>query len=131
MKTTIKVEKEVDIKTLKMDVAVRYDEEDMPKDFPFRTLDIWSVFIDIDTGQIENWPQGIAHSFYMKVCDQGSYYLLDQNRKCVASIENDYVPNSLVPGSYGDYIEFDIQADGKIKNWKKHPSFEDFFPDTQ
>ena len=129
MKTTIKVEKEVDIKTVKMSVAVRYEEEDMPNDFPFRTGDMWSVEIDIDKGQILEWPEGVEHNLHMKVTDNGSYYLYDIYGDLVASIEDNYVPNGLIPGSYGDYIEMEIDANGIIKNWPKHPSFKDFFTD--
>ena len=129
MKTKIKVEKEVDVKRVRMDVAVRYDDEDMPYDFPFRTNDMWLVTIDIDSGQIVDWPKGIAHDLYMKVTDNGSYYLMDDEGNTVASIEDNYVPNSLIPGEYGDYIDLKIDENGIIKNWPKKPSFEDFFPE--
>jgi hypothetical protein len=131
MKTIIKVEKEVDVKMVKMDVAVRYDEEDMPNNFPWRKGDMWSVIIDIDKGQILDWPEGVAKDIYMKVCDQGSYYLLDEQGNTVASIENDYVPHGVIPGQYGDYIDFKIQSDGTIKNWNRNISFEDFFPEDE
>ncbi len=61
----------------------------------------------------------------MKVCDQGIYRLL-QGGKEVCSIVQDYVPNNLIPGEYGDYIDLDIGADGAILNWKKGANFSDF-----
>ena len=126
MKTTLKIEREFDIKTVKVDVAVRYDEEDIPNDFPLRDGDMWSAFIDIETGKIEGWPIGESGRLQMKVCDEGSYYLLDENRDCIKSIEEGYVPNGLIPGRYGDYIDLQINEQGIITNWKKNPSFEDF-----
>jgi len=129
MKTTITVEKEIDIKKVLMNVAVRYEEEDMPNDFPFRKGDMWSILIDVDSGVIEDWPKGKAAEVYMKVCDQGSYYLVDDKNELVASIEEDYVPNYLIPGEYGDYIDLKINEDGKITNWPSKPSFIDFFPE--
>lgn len=129
MKTTITIEKEVDIKRIHMDLAVRYEEEDMPNDYPFRHGDMWSIDVDIDSGQIKDWPAGVpARQLYMKVTDNGAYFLYDDEGKGLASIENDYVPHGVVPGEFGDYIEFDIDATGVITNWPKNPSFEDFFP---
>lgn len=129
MKTLIKVEKEVDIKMVKVDVAVRYGEEDISNDFPLRKGDMWSAIIDIDQKKVLDWPQGKTGEFYMKICDEGSYFLLDAEGNTVASIENDYVPNSLLPGQYGDYLEMKINEDGIITNWKSSISFEDFFPE--
>lgn len=127
MKATRLVEEVVDVKTVELSVAVRYDEEDMPNDFPGRTGDVWNVTIDIDAGKILNWEEhGIEHELHMKVCDQGTYTLKDGLARVLSKIEEDYVPNSLIPGSYGDYIEMKIAADGTIKNWPKNPSFEDF-----
>jgi len=127
MKTTVKVEKEVDIKFVKVEVAVRYDEEDIPNDFPFRKGDMWVASIDIDKGQVIGWPEGIAGNLSMKVCDEGSYHLYDSEGNCIKSIEQDYVPNNLLPGKYGDYIDLHIESNGVISNWYKNPSFSDFF----
>ena len=49
---TIKNEKEVELKYVKLQVAVRYEDEDMANDFPHREGDIWSPTIDLDSGQI-------------------------------------------------------------------------------
>lgn len=120
MKTTIKIEKEIDIKYLAIKVAVRYDEEDIPNDFPFRDGDTWGPVIDFDNGQILDWPKGIECKMHMKICDEGSYYLLDENKNTVLSIEEDYVPKVMCPGGsgYGDYIIMNIDENGKIANWK-------------
>lgn len=125
MKAKRLVEEVVDVKTVYLEVAVRYDDEDMPNDFPGRTGDLWSVMIDIDAGKILNWP-GVEYELHMKVCDQGTYTLMDDAGKKLSEIEEDYVPNSLIPGEYGDYIDMQIAADGTIKNWPKKPSFERF-----
>lgn len=103
---------------IRLNVAVRYGEEDIPNDFPFRRGDVWNVTVDIDTGKIHDWPQGKTAKIYMKVCDQGNYYLLSAGNIELVSRENDYVP-SCIPGEYGDYIEFDIAEDGTVANWKK------------
>lgn len=126
MKAIIKVEKEIEIRYVKLQVAVRYEEEDIPNDFPHRKGDLWCPTIDIDSGQILDWDQGRSLDLYMKVCDEGSYYLLDDSKNIVLSMEQDYVPNQLIPGSYGDYISLRINQDGLIENWPKTPNISDF-----
>jgi hypothetical protein len=126
MKTTIKVEKEVEIKFVKIAVSVRYEDEDIPFDFPLRDGDMWKAKIDIDKGVIVGWPQGQKGNLDMKICDEGSYYLLDENENVILSIEEDYVPNKLLPGSYGDYLKLHIDENGIITNWYSNPSIEDF-----
>lgn len=134
MKTEITFKKEVDIKHLRVHIPVRYDEEDIPKDFPLRVevpndkdgYDWWDATIEVDTGKILNWPQGVSGEMNMKVCDEGSYYLLDESGEILKSIEQDYAPNSFIPGEYGDYISLNINEEGIITNWYKHPRLEEF-----
>ena len=126
MKAIIKVEKEVEIKYVKVEVAVRYEEEDIPNDFPLRSGDMWNAIIDIDNGIVQGWPKGEKGNLEMKICDEGSYYLLDENYNTILSIEEDYVPNKLLPGSYGDYLKLHIEENGVVSNWYPKPSIEDF-----
>ncbi len=119
--------KEVEITHIKMDLPVRYQEEDIPNDFPLRKGDMWSVVVNIDTGEIANWPKGKSGRVSMKVCDEGTYTLLDKDGKEVAKIEQDYVPNDLVPGEYGDYVRLTINAGGVITNWPRDPDVNEFF----
>jgi len=129
MKAKIKIEKEVEIKMVKVDVAVRYGEDDIPKDFPLRRGDMWSAIIDIDEGKVLDWPEGKTGRLQMKVCDEGSYFLLDDKGNTVLSIEQDYVPNALIPGRYGDYIDLQISESGLVLNWPNQPSISDFISD--
>ena len=111
---------------IRIEAAVRYGTEDMPRDFPMREGDTWKATVEIATGIIRGWPQGKSGEFRMKVCDEGTYTLLDATGAEVEKIEDGYVPNSIIPGKYGDYIQMVIAADGTITNWPKHPSLEDF-----
>ena len=137
MKATIKVEQEVDIKKLEIRADVRYWEDAVingePDEdgtlTPCREGNLWCPVIDIESGVILNWQQGVKADIHFKVCDSGSYYLVDAHDKRVLSREDDYVPNSLVPGSYGDYIVMQIDETGKITNWPANPSFEEFEQD--
>lgn len=132
MKTTVKIEKEVDIKHVIIDIAIRYvgdsDDDDVPTDFPLLRDDkkTWLAKVDIDTGIIDGWPQGDSREMHAKVCDAGIYTLLDADGNTVATLSG-YVPNDLVPGSYGDYVELSIDGGGKITNWPRHPDVSQFF----
>lgn len=127
MKYKIKIETEVDIKTLQVKAGVRYWEdatidgvEDVDGNLtPCRVGDYWCPSIDVETGIILNWEKGKTASTHFKICDDGSYYLVDDKENIVLSIEDDYVPSILCPkrSGYGDYIIMDIDENGKINNW--------------
>lgn len=87
MKVRMMVEKEVDIKYVRISVPVRYDDEDIPYDFPFRTGDLWTITVEMDTGRIVGWPQHHSHDVYMKVVDGGTYSLLDENQNVMSTLE--------------------------------------------
>ncbi len=113
-------------KYLSVDVAVQYDDEDMAYDAPMREGKTWKATIDLDTKKILNWPEGKSLSFKdMKICDEGIYILLDENKDEITRIEG-YVPNNLLPGDYGDYLSLTISEDGTITNWPDVTDFSDF-----
>lgn len=138
MKATTKINKEVDIKYLRIEAQVRYweDAEVNGKEdtedgglIPCKEGDIWKPLIDINKGVIVNWPQGTTADIHYKVCDQGEYFLLDENHNEVLSLTGgQYVPNKLIPDSdgCGDYIIMQIDEMGKILNWYENPSIEEF-----
>lgn len=118
--------KQVNVQYIKLSVPVRYDDEDIPYDFPLRNGDIWQATINLDTHKIENWPQGKSGRVFMKVCDEGSYYLLDDNQDIIKEISDCYVPDC-IPNKYGDYVNLHIDETGKIINMPTDFSFERFF----
>lgn len=123
----LSVKREVEAKYLSMTVVVRYGDEDMPYDAPLRSGDSWSAVIDLDDARIENWPEGQTLLIdNMKVCDSGTYILLDADRNEIACIEECYVPSALLPGDCGDYLTLNIAETGKITNWLKRPNLSDF-----
>jgi hypothetical protein len=79
----------------------------------------WCPTIDLDTGKIENWPEGTTARVHYKCCDDGDYELLDADRNVVKAIEG-YVPKIMCPeeGGFGDYVIMEISADGTIAKWK-------------
>lgn len=136
MKSKIKIEKEVEIKTLLVDAGVRYWEDgsingvdDENGDLtPCKENDRWKLMIDIETGIITNWKQGVTADVHYKVCDDGIYHLLDAEGNTVLT-KDGYVPNilDLDRESYGDYIIMKIDENGKIENWKNNPGITDFY----
>ncbi|HYE53683.1 MAG TPA: hypothetical protein VD996_02530 [Chitinophagaceae bacterium] len=137
MKATVKIEKQVEIKTLHVEAHVRYWEDatingisDETGDLtPCKEGHLWKPVIDIDTGIIINWRVGAIADIHFKVCDVGSYFLKDEAGNVVAAIEDDYVPSILCPegDGFGDYIIMKVDAGGKIEKWQ--PLIEDFFKD--
>lgn len=133
MKKEITVTKEVDVKYIQVSAGVRYWEdaevngvEDKEGELiPFRDGDNWTPIINVDSGGILNWPKGVVAKIHYKVCDDGTYGLLDEFQALI--IERDgYVPNILAPNGdgYGDYIILNVNVDGFVENWK--PNLDDF-----
>ena len=128
MKIKIKVEKEVEIKTLQVSAGVRYWEdatvngiEDEQGDLiPCRDGNYWKPKIDIETGQVLNWKKGIKANIHYKVCDDGEYWLQNEKGENVLKSEGDYVPDILAidDDGFGDYVILSINEDGFINNWK-------------
>lgn len=116
MTITIPVPTEVKVAAIRLTLPVNYEEEDIPNDFPLRKDDVWQGTIDIDTGKIREWPAGHSDRLFLCVKDSGSYFLLDADGKVVASREEQYVPNC-IPGSDGDYVEFNVDENGVIEEW--------------
>lgn len=122
----ITVNKTVDARYLRVNVNVRYEEEDMPNDAPMRDGDTWNCLIDLKEKRIIDWPEGkVLNIEYMKICDEGTYTLLDEDMDVIVE-RNDYVPNKLLPGDYGDYLSLDIDESGIIKNWLKNANLSNF-----
>lgn len=129
MKTTIKRPVEIEIATVKLKLPVRYEEEEIPNDFPFREGDLWEAEINVDTGKILNWPQGKPADMFLTVKDTGYYELFDPAGRSLAKIDDNYVPHGLIPGEYGDVVLFTIDATGTITNWPIRPDVSEFFPE--
>lgn len=75
--------------------------------------------IEVDTGRILNWPQGVFADVFYKVCDQGNYSLLDENKEFIGWVSEDYVPGclSIEDNGYGDYFSILVNGEGYIQHW--------------
>lgn len=101
--------------------------------YPLVSKGMWSAIIDLKTHKLLNWKQEYGSLYFQaKVCDSGTYFLLDKDKKVICKIA-DYVPNGLIPEAddCGDYIRLRINDDGTIENWPKEPDFSDFIEDSE
>jgi len=58
--------------------------------------------------------------FRAKLRDTGTYLIYDDQGELLAESVNHYVPNEILPGDYGDYIELQIDLEtGQVLNWAK------------
>lgn len=127
-KLEITVLKKVEVKTLQVKANVRHWEDatidgvsDENGDLtPCRINKSWTPLIELETGKILNWTKGVKADIHFKVCDDGSYYLLNEEGQIIVSVEDEYVPSMLSPKGegYGDYIIMDIDEDGLIQDWE-------------
>lgn len=127
MKIKLKIEQEVDLKELHVSAGVRYwedstvngIEDELGDLIPCRVGNLWKPIIDIETGIITNWKQGVKAEIHYKVCDDGIYTVKDTWGADV--LERDgYVPDTMSPGGsgYGDYIIMNVDENGKIDGWE-------------
>lgn len=100
--------------------------------YPLVSKGMWTGYIDLKTGKLLNWEQQYGDLYLQaKVCDSGTYFLLDNDKTPICKIAG-YVPNALIPDKEdcGDYIRLRIKYDGTIENWSNKPDFSDFFEDV-
>jgi hypothetical protein len=96
------------------------NEEDTDGKIPLRNGVLWEPIIDLQTGRIQNWPDGVTADIHYKVCDQGEYWLLDESEQRIAKWKGHYVPDDILcvgEDGYGDYIIFKVAVDGTIIGW--------------
>jgi len=84
----------------------------------------WVVTIELETGRVVGWPEGVIADIHYKVCDDGEYSLLNEAGGIVLQKEG-YVPRMMCPkeNGYGDYIIMDINEEGFIQSWEPDLSY--------
>jgi hypothetical protein len=115
---------------LEVDAEVRYwedatingSEDSEGTLIPFKNGDLWQPVIDLQEGKIVDWPEGTTADIHYKVCDQGEYWLLNEQKQRIAKWSGYYVPDAFLcqgGSGYGDYIIMNVNADGSIKSYEK------------
>lgn len=132
MKVELTVKKEFEVKYLNVSVGVRYWEDatvngvdDVDCKIPCVNGDRWEPIIEVDSGKIANWTQGVTAEIHYKICDDGTYTLIDGHGLKIIS-KDGYVPDIMCPdgNGYGDYIIMKVDENGVIENW--NADFSDF-----
>ena len=130
-------------------VSIPYDKDDEPylisfddgcmtelecdDDFTPLTLNpetkLLEYVINLKNGKVENWNYKDGYlRMWAKVCDSGTYTLLDADKKPLWQICG-YVPTSILPPYekwFEDYLELAVNHDGTIKNWRNNLDFSEF-----
>lgn len=104
------------------DATVNGQEDTEGALIPLRAGDMWNPVIDMETGQIQRWPQGTTADIHYKVCDAGKYWIVDDEGRMTARWKGDYVPDDALcfgGKGYGDYIILTVNADGRIEGWNR------------
>lgn len=103
------------------DAMVNGIQDDNGDLIPCRIKDNWCPTIDIETGLIINWEKsglGPSAKVHYKICDIGTYILLDKEMDVIAR-SNSHVPKMLQGGEGdSDYIIMNIDFDGQIQGWE-------------
>lgn len=142
MKVIVNRPVEIDIKTLFVKAHVRYPEDAMIQEGPDDAWGEddshqpkmpcmayvecnkrtggwhWCPVIDLATGRIINWKQGVRASISYKVVDEFECYITDADNAIVTKYEG-YVPSfmAITDEGYGDYVYLEINENGMIADW--------------
>lgn len=87
---------------------------------PFRKGDCWCPIIDLETGKIIGWPAGTTAHIHYKICDNGIYWLTNDQDVELARWVHYHVPPLLITGRsrLTDYIALKVDAEGRIADWR-------------
>ena len=129
MKVTVYKPVELEIHTVRIEVELHDDVSESLPNHLFNDDGELDLLIEVDTGKVVSWQGSEPVNIYDKVRDNGVYTLFGTDGLEVGKIDNYYVPNDLIPGDYGDYINLEINADGVITNWPKYPNVLQFSPE--
>lgn len=143
MKKTIKIEQEIELAGAECWIHPRYwedseingveDDAENPK-MPLIEEHIgekaWHIIINLDNGQIGNWPKDTTASIHYKSCDDNYIDILD-DQLGIVKYYTGYVPNFLCPkeNGYGDYVIMDIDENGFIQGFNNN--LDDIFEEDE
>ena len=105
-----------------------FEDEKEEEQLPLVSLGYWQGTIDLQAHKLLEWnPNFGACYLQAKVCDSGTYTLLDTEKKPICTLKG-YVPNGVIPpeNGAGDYIHFAINTDGTVEEWQDTYDFTEF-----
>ena len=93
---------------------------------PFREGDAWKPRIDLETGKVIGWPEGMTACIHYKVCDHGMYWIGTRDNPKVFQYGSpddwSYVPDDFLchgDTGYGDYIILNVDGTGQIQQYER------------
>ncbi len=97
------------------------DNPQMPLISEHKGENAWHIVVNLDNGQICNWPQGTKASIHYKSVDANYIDILDDRLGIVKEYEG-YVPNFLCPkeDGWGDYVIMEIDENGFIQDFNNN-----------
>lgn len=102
------------------DIIIENDCEDFPyKDFLDNDGNV-KMTIDLVKKKFIGWKNEYGYyRVFIKAVDSGTYVIRDKNDNELYRIDENYVPNGVVPPTdgFGDYIDFTISEDGTVSDW--------------
>ena len=134
MNLQLTIQKEITPAFLDCNLGVRYwedsqingkDDDSLVPTMPLAYLEEgpnewrWRIRINVDNGQIQDWPKGTTATIHYKVCDDGQYDLIGERGGVLFTCES-YVPECLhsCEKRTTDYVIMDINEEGYIKDWR-------------
>lgn len=124
MIATIKTPINVELRQIVVDIPIRYqdDFDDMLKrGVPFIRGE-WDIdnyprlffTIDLNTARIVGWRGQYPFFVHTKPCDEGLYTLVGVGFEPRQHMGGEYYVPGCIPSSYGDYLVFSADSDGRI-----------------
>jgi len=124
----LRIKQNYNLTKLNIFVPVRYQEEDIPNNFPCRSSDKLYLDIDLEKNKIINYKWHEPVKLYLEVDDSGSYTVfgkdLDEDypvESVILELHNDYVPACLSKNGYGKNLVLDIDENGFLNNFEFNP----------
>ncbi|WP_455586667.1 VOC family protein [Bacteroides sp.] len=105
-----------------------FEDVEDEKQLPLVSLGYWQGTIELQTHKLLEWQPDFGECYFQaKVCDEGTYTLLDAGKKPICTLKG-YVPNGVIPpdDGAGDYIHFGINMDGTVEGWRNTYDFTEF-----
>lgn len=113
------------------EITAENDCEEFPhKDFLDNDGNV-KMTIDLLEKKFIGWKDEYgSYRVFIKAVDSGTYVIRDNNNNELYRIDDNYVPNGVVPPTdgFGDYVDFTINEDGTIPDWYEYNNldFSDF-----
>lgn len=99
------------------DAHINGVSDDDGRRVPFRNGELWQPVIELATGKLVDWPQGMTANICYKVCDQGRYFLGTKEQPKLFQYRRIHVCPCV--RGYGDYIIMDVSGDGQIAKYER------------